>query len=117
VYKITQLPQKFKYRAKELARSGRRATPFGDYIMNFLHYPLRLTNESAVRVDLDKRANVKLLDGSNFSRYRSGSTHRYFGGQAVRSPIVIRAPHAGDWHLVIDLGGYPGSVRASVSVI
>lgn len=85
--------------------------------MNFLHYQVSLSSNSAVRVTLDKQANVRLLDNNNFQKYRNGQEHRYFGGRAERSPMVISAPHAGNWHVVIDLGGYGGSVRASVSVI
>ena len=85
--------------------------------MNFLHYEVDLRNDEAVRVTLDKRANVRLLDSHNFQKYRNGSEHTYYGGQAIRSPFLITAPRAGHWHVVIDLGGYAGSVRASVGVI
>ena len=37
-----------------------------------------------------------------------------FGGFAPDSPATLKSPAAGHWHLVIDLGGYPGSVGASV---
>ena len=85
--------------------------------MNFLHYEVTLRSNNAVRVALDKQANVRLLDSHNFQKYKNGSEHRYYGGHATRSPFVISAPHAGHWHVVIDLGGYGGSVRASVGVI
>ncbi len=85
--------------------------------MNFLHYEVTLGGNDAVRVALDKQANVRLLDSNNFQKYRNGGEHRYYGGRAIRSPFVIPAPHAGHWHVVIDLGGYAGSVRASVGVI
>lgn len=85
--------------------------------MNFLHYEVNLGSNDAVRVKLDKQANVRLLDAHNYQKYRNGGEHKYYGGLAVRSPLVIPAPHAGHWHVVIDLGGYAGSVSASVSVI
>lgn len=85
--------------------------------MNFLHYELDLTSGDTVRVTLDKQANVRLLDTQNFQKYRSGQSHNCYGGLAKRSPVFLRAPAAGHWHVVIDLGGYPGSVRASVAVI
>jgi hypothetical protein len=62
-------------------------------------------------------ANVRVLDGSNFSSFRSGRGHRYVGGPAQRSPVRLAAPHAGHWHVVVDLGGYAGSVRAGVRVL
>jgi hypothetical protein len=82
--------------------------------MNYLHYELDLTPEDVVEVTLDKQANVRLLDETNFSNYQHGIRHTYHGGLAKQSPTRLSAPRAGHWHLVIDLGGYAGSVRASV---
>jgi Domain of unknown function (DUF1883) len=62
-------------------------------------------------------ANVKLMDSSNFSNYRSGRPHRYFGGHVKLSPYKIAIPHSGKWHVTIDLGGYAGSVNSSVRVL
>jgi hypothetical protein len=85
--------------------------------VKFFHYDFDLDTDDAVRVTLDKQANVRLLDGSNFQKYRNGQSHKCYGGLAKRSPIVLHPPHSGRWHVVIDLGGYAGSVNASVSVI
>lgn len=85
--------------------------------MNYLHYELDLDSNDVVEVELDKQANVRLLDGPNFARYRKGEQHKYYGGLAKQSPTRIAAPHAGKWHLVVDLGGYAGTVRASVRTI
>jgi hypothetical protein len=82
--------------------------------MNYLHYDLNLGPGEVVEVALDKQANVRLLDDANFSSYKHGSRHTYIGGLAKQSPVRLTAPRAGHWHLVIDLGGYAGSVRASV---
>jgi hypothetical protein len=85
--------------------------------MNFLHYDLQLDADDVVEVTLDRQANVRLLDDINFSHYKSGKRHSYYGGLAKVSPAHLRPPHAGHWHLVIDLGGYAGTVRASVRTI
>lgn len=85
--------------------------------MNFLHYDLHLNTGDVVEVSLDKQANVRLLDGTNFAHYKKGQKHRYYGGLAKVSPLRVKAPHAGHWHLVIDLGGYAGSVKASVRTL
>jgi hypothetical protein len=85
--------------------------------MNYLHYDLQLGPNDVVEVTLDKQANVRLLDGANYSRYRRGERHSYYGGLAEASPVRLAAPHAGQWHLVIDLGGYSGTVKASVRTI
>ena len=85
--------------------------------MKFLHYDLKLDSEDIVEVTLDKQANVRLLDGVNFNRYKRGQRHSYNGGLAKTSPFRISAPGPGHWKLVIDLGGYPGTVKASVRTI
>jgi hypothetical protein len=85
--------------------------------VEYLHNKLDLKAGDAVEVTLDHAANVQLLDAANFERYRSQQTYRYHGGYATTSPFQIRAPHAGVWHLVVDLGGAAGSVRASIRVL
>lgn len=85
--------------------------------MNFLHYEFDLSGNDVVEVTLDKQANVRLLDDANYSLYKSWERHRYFGGLAKSSPVRIPAPHEGHWHLVIDLGGYAGTVRASARAL
>ena len=85
--------------------------------MNYLHYDFHLGNNDVVEVTLDKQANVRLLDDTNYSLYRRGLQHRYYGGLAKTSPVRIAPPRAGQWHLVIDLGGYGGTVRASARVL
>ncbi len=49
--------------------------------------------------------------------YRNGPPHRYYGGRAIKTPLLIRAPRVGEWHLVVDRGGYSGNVQVGVSVI
>lgn len=85
--------------------------------MNYLHYEFDLGSNDTVEVTLDKQANVRLLDATNFALYRSGAKHRYYGGLAKESPVKMSAPHAGHWHVVIDLGGYAGTVRATARVL
>ena len=57
------------------------------------------------------------MDSSNFSNYRNGGRHEYFGGHATRSPFRVPVPRSGHWHVAIDLGGYAGNVRAGVRVL
>ena len=82
--------------------------------MNYLHYEFDAGPEDVLQVTLDKQANVRLLDNSNFQQYRTGQPHHYYGGLANESPVELRPPSQGHWHVVVDLGGYPGTVRASV---
>ena len=85
--------------------------------MNFLHYEIDAEDGDVVEVTLDRQANVRLLDGSNFSSFRSGRRHSYHGGLAKKSPVRLAPSRAGHWHVVVDLGGYAGTVRAAVRVL
>jgi hypothetical protein len=84
--------------------------------MNFLHSEFQLSSADVVVVTLDKQANVLLLDDSNFSDYKNGRQYTYYGGLAKQSPVRLRPPHSGHWNLVIDLGGYGGTVSASTRI-
>jgi hypothetical protein len=85
--------------------------------MGFLHSDFNIGPDDTVQVTLDKQANVLLLDDGNFSNYRGGRRFSYFGGLAKQSPVRLSPPHSGHWHVVVDLGGYAGSVRASIVLL
>jgi len=86
--------------------------------MEYLHKILDLSEGDVVEVTLaGTAANVQLLDESNYQLYGARKPYRYYGGYVTESPYVIKAPQTGRWHLVIDLGGNAGKVRASVRVI
>jgi hypothetical protein len=82
--------------------------------MNYLHYEFDAGPDDVLEVQLDRGANVLLLDPGNYDRYRSGTGYRYEGGYTQERRVHLRPPCEGHWHVVIDLGGYPGTVRASV---
>jgi Domain of unknown function (DUF1883) len=85
--------------------------------MSFLHNDLGYLNGGAVvEVSLDHVANVRLMDAGNFQSYRQGHQHHYYGGEARASPIRLRVPQPGHWHVTIDLGGRAGTIRAGVRV-
>lgn len=84
--------------------------------MKFLHWDMNAGPDNVIRVELDRQANVLLMDDINFNSYRNGRSYRYFGGLAKHSPSTIVPPHSGHWNVVVDLGGYAGSVQASCSV-
>ncbi len=85
--------------------------------MNYLHYELDAGLDDIVEVTLDHGANVQLMDSSNFENYKNRREYRYFGGHAEESPVRLQPPRQGHWHLVIDLGGGSGTVRASVRTL
>jgi len=86
--------------------------------MNFTHYDLHhLKAGQVVHIQLSgNAANVKLMDTINFNNYRNGRRHTYYGGHITKTVSSLSVPSSGHWHLTVDLGGYPGSVRSSVNV-
>lgn len=87
--------------------------------MKFSYYDLgNLSGGEVVEVSLSgNAANVFLVDSSNFSAYKAGRRYSYYGGHATRSPVHLKIPRSGHWYVVIDLGGYGGSVRHSIQIL
>jgi len=81
--------------------------------MNFLKYEFDAGPNEVIQVNLDRQANVRLLDSANYQKYINGQQHTYYGGHADKSPVRLRPPRQGHWYVVVDLGGYSGTVRAS----
>jgi hypothetical protein len=61
-------------------------------------------------------ANVMLLDGVNYIHYKNGRAFRYRGGYFDKPAVLLKPPRPGTWHVVVDLGGHAGRLKASVSV-
>ncbi len=85
--------------------------------MKFLDHPFHADAGDIIEVTLDTRANVRLFDDTNFSRFRRGQQARGYGGGATGSPVRLAVPRSGHWHAVVDLGGNAGTVRASARLI
>lgn len=86
--------------------------------MNYLHSDLGNRSRGDVLiVTLTRGANVRLLDPSNFSRYKQGKEHRFHGGRTTKSPVRIPIPRSGHWHAVVDMQGLRGTTRAGFKVI
>lgn len=86
--------------------------------MKFLQNDLgRRERGEVVEVTLSAAANVRLMDSSNFSSYKRGQKHTYYGGYVKRSPYRLTIPSSGHWHVAIDLGGYAGTVKAGVRML
>lgn len=62
-------------------------------------------------------ANVRLMDSSNYSNYKNGRRHTYYGGLITKSPVVLGVPNSGHWYVTVDMQGLRGSVRSSVKVL
>ena len=84
--------------------------------MNFLHADFHGGPKSVVIVTLDRQANVMLLDDLALPSYRSGGRFTYHGGWATKSPVQLRPPSNRHWHVVVDLAGHGGQLRAGIRV-
>jgi hypothetical protein len=87
--------------------------------MNFTHYDLgQQARGNVVEVTLSgSAANVRLMDTSNFQRFRRSQRHNYYGGLMRKSPARIAVPNSGHWHLTVDMQGLKGTTRSSIRVI
>lgn len=85
----------------------------------FLRFDLKQCRRGdVVEVTLNRGANVRVLDTNNFSKYRRGEKHTYYGGLAKRSPARIPIPRNGHWYVVVDMQGLrPARIQASVRTI
>jgi uncharacterized protein YxjI len=86
--------------------------------LNYSVYDLKQRKAGEiVEVELSAAANVLLLDNSNYSSFRSGRQHRYYGGLAKQSPLHLQVPRSGHWYLVIHMAGLRGSVRHGMRIL
>jgi hypothetical protein len=87
--------------------------------MKFTHYDLDICERGQkIEVTLkDNTANVLLLDNDNFQKYKKRRTYKYNGGHMTDTVSVLLVPYSGHWHVVVDRGGYAGTVQSSVRVI
>jgi len=85
--------------------------------LEYIYNEIQAREGTIVEVTLDRQANVRLLDPTNYSRFKSGQKCRGYGGQVLRSPLRLQVPSSGTWYVVIDLGGSGGTIRHSVQII
>ncbi len=86
--------------------------------MNYLHYTVQAGPGELVAVTLSDRANVRLLDSLSYYKYKLGKKYETTdGGEAMDSPVTMKAPYKAAWHVIIDLGPSGGQVRADIKVI
>lgn len=62
-------------------------------------------------------ANVRLMNSSNYPKYKNGRSHKYYGGLAKSSPIRLQIPNSGRWYVTIDMQGLRGSVTSSIRML
>jgi len=84
---------------------------------DFIHGREYLQEGDVVVVDCSHRCNVRLTDDYNFGLFRSGRSHRYFGGAFEYFPCEIVVPHTGSWNVTIDLGGGKANIQYSINYL
>jgi len=85
--------------------------------MNYLNQEFEAGPDDVVEITLDGQANVMLLDPINYEHYRKREPFKYYGGLAKYTPMRMVPPHPGKWHVVVDLGGSAGTVRAGMLLL
>lgn len=67
------------------------------------------------RVELDKAANVFLVDSSNYSAFKAGRRFTYNGGGLIqRTPHDLVIPRSGRWYIVAHSWGLRYAARVSI---
>ena len=84
--------------------------------MNYLTKQLQLRHGDVVEVEIDRSANVRLFDDSNYRAFQRNQVHRFWGGGFTAGKVPLPVPRDGTFHLVIDLGSQGGSIRHTVRV-
>ena len=84
---------------------------------NVIHKELDLLRGDKIVVEIDKAANVILLNDTNLNNFTSARSFRHHGGgYFTSSPVVLVCPSNGHWNLVIDLPN-GGRIKYSISVL
>ncbi|CAM3774135.1 DUF1883 domain-containing protein [Alkalicoccus chagannorensis] len=60
-----------------------------------------LTRGDTVSVELNRTAQVRLMDRNNFDRFKQNKECTFYGGMAKQSPAEIEVPRSGEWYIVI----------------
>ena len=85
---------------------------------NFALFDLKQRKKGEIaEIKLDHSANVRLMDYSNLSRYKTGKQHKYYGGLVTKSPFHIPIPSNGHWYITVDTLGLKHSAKVSVDII
>ncbi len=85
--------------------------------MHFLHYIVDTGPGYIIQVNLTGTGNVRLLDPIAFAKYKLGKRYEATAGPETTNPVKFVPPFKGKWHVVVDLEGQAGAVRASVDVV
>ncbi len=85
--------------------------------MEFIHFRVTAGPESVIQVNLSQPAYVRLMDELNYQKYKMKKKYEYTGGYASTPKVDLRPHLRNEWHVVVDLEGMSGHVRASVDIL
>ena len=86
--------------------------------MSYLHYTVDAAAESTIRVNIVGQARVRLMDQLNYFKYKRGKACESVSeGVADNSPVMLKPPYKGQWHIIVDTGGKSGDIKASVETL
>ena len=84
--------------------------------MTFLHWKVPGATGDIVRIQTDTPAFVRMLDPLNFEYYKRGSKYVGDGGWSDKLNVEFTLPYKGTFHVVVDLGGTAGGLKATCDV-
>ena len=85
---------------------------------SYTHYDLDMQRAGTViEITLSAIANVRLMSQGNFDLFKNARQHKFLGGVAKQSPVRLKIPDNGHWHVVCDMEGHPGKAESSIKVV
>jgi Domain of unknown function (DUF1883). len=84
----------------------------------FTHYDLKEQRPGTIlEITLSAVNNVRLMNSTNFQRFKEGLDFKYLGGVAKKSPVKMVVPELAHWHLIVDMEGHHGLAESSVKMV
>lgn len=72
--------------------------------MKFLHKQYQAKKKEILEVEIDRPTKVKFMTAYDMKLYRTGKTHKYFGGMFDESPVRFVVPFDSVWNIVVEKG-------------
>lgn len=84
--------------------------------MTFLHWKIPGSPGDVVLIHTDTPAYVRMLDPLSFEAYKRGSKYQGEGGWSDSLDVEFVLPYKGTFHVVVDLGGTAGNLKATCDI-
>jgi hypothetical protein len=71
-----------------------------------------------VELTTDTECNLKLIDDSNYARYRRFESYNCYKLEVTTSPARLTVPSTDNWHIVVDVDmGHKANINYTLNVI